>query len=115
MLFIRTYIIYLSVCNYVNDMLFLVFIGDIEDCLMTPISQGHFTPLPEAVCEVVLQLTSQGRPAVLESIRRCLAEAFPHIQPPAERVLYDTLSQLTTERKIYQTARGYFIVTPEYV
>ncbi|GLV39219.1 knockout [Carabus blaptoides fortunei] len=91
----------------------IVSVGDIEDCLMTPISQGHFTPLPEAVCEVVLQLTSQGRPAVLEPIRRCLAEAFPHIQPPAERVLYDTLSQLTTERKIYQTARGYFIVTPE--
>lgn len=80
---------------------------------MTPIPQGHFTPLPEAVCEVVLHLTSQGRPAVMDAIRRSLAVSFPHIQPPGERVLYDTLAQLSAERKLYQTARGYFIVTPE--
>lgn len=81
---------------------------------MTTIQQGHFTPLPEAVCEAVLQLTTQGRPAGLDAVRKRLLEAFPHMQPPAERVLYDTLAQLTAERKVYQTSRGYFIVTPEY-
>ncbi|KRT84337.1 hypothetical protein AMK59_2127 [Oryctes borbonicus] len=39
--------------------------------------------------------------------------AFPHVSPPSERILYDTLVQLTTERKLYHTSRGYFIVTPE--
>lgn len=91
----------------------IVGLGDIEDCLVTTIPQGHFTPLPEAVCEVVLQLTTQGRPAGLDAVRRRLLESFPHMQPPAERVLYDTLAQLTAERKVYQTSRGYFIVTPE--
>jgi len=36
------------------------------------------------------------------------------MQQPTAEMIYDTLAQLMQERKIYQTARGYFIVTPEY-
>lgn len=37
------------------------------------------------------------------------------MQPPTTEMIYDSLAQLMQERKIYQTAKGYFIVTPEYV
>lgn len=80
---------------------------------MTPIAQTQWTPLPEAVCAVVLRLSSQGRPAGQETIRQSLMIAFPHVLPPSERVLYDTLVQLTAEKKLYQTSNGFFIVTPE--
>lgn len=40
---------------------------------------------------------------------------FPHMQQPSNEMIYDSLAQLMQEKKIYQTAKGYFIVTPEYV
>ncbi|KAK4879140.1 hypothetical protein RN001_007286 [Aquatica leii] len=91
----------------------IVGIEDIEECLVTTVAQTQWTPLPEAVCAVVLRLSSQGRPAGIESIREALILAFPHVSPPGERTLYDILTQLTTERKLYHTSKGYFIVTPE--
>lgn len=75
--------------------------------------QTQWTPLPEAVCSVILRLSSQGRPAGIETIREALTLTFPHVTPPSERALYDTLVQLKGERKLYHTSRGYFIVTPE--
>lgn len=35
------------------------------------------------------------------------------MQPPTNEMIYDSLAQLMQEGKIYQTAKGYFIVTPE--
>ncbi|XP_045493677.1 rho GTPase-activating protein gacK isoform X2 [Colias croceus] len=86
-------------------------LGDIEDCIVTPAYQGQFTPLPEALCDCIMDLTSQS--ATLESIRTSLSSKFPSMQTPSQEVVYDTLAQLMQERKIYQTSRGFFIVTPE--
>lgn len=91
----------------------IVALEDIEDCAVSPVAQTQWTPLPEAVCAVVLRLSSQGRPAGIETIREALIMAFPHVSPPSEHALYDTLVQLTKERKLYNTSSGYFIVTPE--
>ncbi|CAK1604535.1 unnamed protein product [Parnassius mnemosyne] len=88
-------------------------LGDIEDCIVTPAYQGQFTPLPEALCDCIMDLTSQGQSATLESIRTSLSVKFPSMQTPDANVVYDTLSQLMQERKIYQTSWGFFIVTPE--
>ncbi|XP_028042734.1 probable serine/threonine-protein kinase DDB_G0267686 isoform X1 [Bombyx mandarina] len=88
-------------------------LGDIEDCIVTPAYQGQFTPLPEALCDCIMDLTSQGQAATLESIRTSLLSKFPSMQTPSQEVVYDTLAQLMQERKIYQTSRGFFIVTPE--
>ncbi|XP_068630262.1 serine/threonine-protein kinase DDB_G0283821 [Battus philenor] len=88
-------------------------LGDIEDCIVTPAYQGQFTPLPEALCDCIMDLTSQGQSATLESIRTSLSVKFPSMQTPDASVVYDTLAQLMQERKIYQTSRGFFIVTPE--
>ncbi len=60
-----------------------------------------------------LSYACQGKPAEIETIRETLYLAFPHVSPPSEQALYDTLAQLSSERKLYHTANGYFIVTPE--
>ncbi|KAL1497057.1 hypothetical protein ABEB36_008083 [Hypothenemus hampei] len=91
----------------------IVALEDIDYCKTTAVSQTQWTPLPEAVCAVVLRLSSQGRPAGIETIREALILAFPHVSPPSEQTLYDTLVQLTKERKLYNTSNGYYIVTPE--
>ncbi|CAH1108915.1 unnamed protein product [Psylliodes chrysocephalus] len=91
----------------------IVALEDIEQSTTIPVPQTQWTPLPEAVCSVVLRLSSQGRPAGIETIRESLIMAFPHVSPPSEQALYDTLVQLTKERKLYNTSSGYFIVTPE--
>ncbi|XP_017777640.1 PREDICTED: dentin sialophosphoprotein isoform X2 [Nicrophorus vespilloides] len=91
----------------------IVSLEDIEDSVISNVPQTQWTPLPEAICAVVLRLSSQGRPAGIPTIREALIMAFPHVSPPSERVIYDTLVQLTSERKLYHSSRGYFIVTPE--
>jgi hypothetical protein len=95
--------------------LFLFFFpGDIDDCIVTPIQQTQFTPLTEAICDVIMDLTSsRGQSATLETIKKFLAARFAHMQQPSNDIIYDTLVQLQQERKIYQTSKGYFIVTPE--
>ena len=92
---------------------FIIFTGDIDDCIITPISQTQFTPLTEAVCDVIMDLTSHGQSATIETTKKLLAVRFAHMQQPSNDIVYDTLVQLQQERKIYQTAKGYFIVTPE--
>jgi hypothetical protein len=74
--------------------------GDVEDCLVQPLPQGQFTPLPEALCWVILDLTSSGQAAVLERIRSALQVAFPDIQRPSQEIVYDALAKLTIERKV---------------
>ncbi|XP_028137118.2 uncharacterized protein LOC114331697 [Diabrotica virgifera virgifera] len=91
----------------------IVALEDIEQSTIIPVPQTQWTPLPEAVCSVVLRLSSQGRPAGIETIRESLILAFPHVSPPSEHALYDTLVQLTKEKKLYNTSSGYYIITPE--
>ncbi|XP_062542868.1 putative uncharacterized protein DDB_G0282133 [Armigeres subalbatus] len=88
-------------------------LGDIDDCIVTPIVQTQFTPLTEALCDVIMELTTQGQSATIENIRSRLRTRFTHMQQPSVEVIYDTLVQLMQEIKIYQTSKGYFIVTPE--
>ncbi|KAH8398763.1 hypothetical protein KR222_002970 [Zaprionus bogoriensis] len=88
-------------------------VGDIDDCIVTPTVQGQFTPLPEALCDVIMDLTAEGQSATIEHVRNKLGVRFPHMTTPATEVIYDTLAQLMQEQKIYQTAKGYFIFTPE--
>ncbi|XP_065205398.1 uncharacterized protein knockout [Planococcus citri] len=94
--------------NYV-----ITVVGDVEDCLVEPISQGQFTPLPEALCWIILDMTASGQAAVMESICSTLQVAFPDIQKPSKQVVYDTLAKLTAEKKLYQTSNGYFVMTPD--
>lgn len=88
-------------------------VGDIDDCIVTPTVQGQFTPLPEALCDVIMDLTAEGQSATIEHVRNKLGVRFPHMTTPATEVIYDTMAQLMQEQKIYQTAKGYFIFTPE--
>lgn len=76
-------------------------------------SQGQFTPLPEALCWAILELTSQRQAATLDTLRSALRNAFPTMQRPNRELVYDALAKLMQERKIYHTSQGYFVVTPE--
>ncbi|KAK3931827.1 Storkhead-box protein 1 [Frankliniella fusca] len=87
--------------------------GDVEECCVLGVAQSQFTPLPEALCWVILELTSTGQAAVLPAILRALPRAFPAMTRPDSGLVYDALAKLSTDRKVYQTARGYFLVTPE--
>lgn len=102
-------------CHFPNAINFNLSLlaGDIDDCIITPIQQTQFTPLTEAICDVIMDLTSHGQSATLETIKKFLSLRFAHMQQPSNDIIYDTLSQLQQERKIYQTSKGYFIVTPE--
>lgn len=93
--------------------IFLPVSGDIEDCLVAPVAQGQFTPLPEALCWAILELTSQRQAATLDTLRSALRNAFPAMQRPSRELVYDALAKLMQERKIYHTSQGYFVVTPE--
>ncbi|KAF4531575.1 hypothetical protein B566_EDAN016084 [Ephemera danica] len=86
---------------------------DVEECLVQSLPQSQFTPLPEALCWVVLELTSAGQPASLDAVRAALQRSFPVSEPPSEHTVYDALAKLMQERKVYHTSRGYFVVTPE--
>ncbi|EDW31110.1 GL20762 [Drosophila persimilis] len=81
-------------------------VGDIDDCIVTPTVQGQFTPLPEALCDVIMDLTAEGQSATVEHVRGKLGARFPHMTTPATEVIYDTLAQLMQEQKIYQTSKG---------
>ncbi|CAB0011062.1 unnamed protein product [Nesidiocoris tenuis] len=89
--------------------------GDVEDCTVSKVRQAGFTPLSDAVCWVILQLGASGQVAVLETIRSAVASSFPNIEVPTTTQLYDTLADLTAENKVYQTAQGYFVATPDSV
>lgn len=80
---------------------------------MAPVSQGQFTPLSEALCWAILELTSQRQAATLDTLRSALRNAFPAMQRPSRELVYDALAKLMQERKIYHTSQGYFVVTPE--
>ncbi|XP_011498859.1 PREDICTED: storkhead-box protein 2 [Ceratosolen solmsi marchali] len=92
---------------------FIRFLGDVEECKVTSITQGQFTPLPEALCWAILELTSQRQAATLGTLCSALKNTFPTMQRPSRELVYDALAKLMQERKIYHTAQGYFIVTPE--
>lgn len=100
-------------CARIIFFCFYIVLGDIDDCIVAPTVQGQFTPLPEALCDIIMDLTAQGQSATIENIRVKLSSRFPHMQAPTAEMTYDSLAQLMQERKIYQTAKGYFIVTPE--
>lgn len=83
-----------------SNYLFSLLSGDIEDCLIQSIPQGQFTPLPEALCWIIFDLTSAGQPAVIEAIIAALTIAFPDIQRPSHDLVYDTLAKLMSEKKV---------------
>ncbi|XP_063219892.1 uncharacterized protein LOC134529583 [Bacillus rossius redtenbacheri] len=91
----------------------ILIVGDISDCVVEPLPQGHFTPLPEALCWVILELTSAGQSAVLPEIFSALQSSFPDMEVPSNEVVYDVLAQLMAEEKVYQTSKGFFVMTPE--
>lgn len=57
--------------------------------------------------------TSSGQEAFVDSILTALTTAFPTMIIPNRELVYQTLEKLIKDRKVYQTASGYFVVTPD--
>lgn len=79
---------------------------------MLAVPQSQFTPLPEALCWVILELTSTGQAAVLPAILRALPRAFPAMTRPEASVVYDALAALSSERKVRQLDEAKFKMMP---
>lgn len=43
-----------------------------------------------------------GQAAVIETIKNTLDQVFPDIQRPSHDLIYDTLAQLSVERKVFR-------------
>ncbi|XP_046870415.1 storkhead-box protein 2-like isoform X2 [Hypomesus transpacificus] len=87
--------------------------GDVSPISMSPISQSQFIPLGEVLCLAISAMNSAHKPVTQEALTEHLATCFPGVPTPTAEVLHHTLSMLVRERKIYPTAEGYFIVTPQ--
>lgn len=61
---------------------------------MNLVAQTQFAPLPEALCKVVYDLTSEGFTASMPVISKRLKSAFPEIMLPSDDILYKTLGLL---------------------
>jgi len=54
-----------------------------------------------------------GQEAFVDSIMSALQITFPTMSCPSRELVFQTLEKLIKERKVYQTSRGYFVVTPD--
>ncbi|KAG8176989.1 hypothetical protein JTE90_005732 [Oedothorax gibbosus] len=87
--------------------------SDLDPVTMSLVAQTQFAPLPEALCKVVFDLTSEGSVASMQVIGKRLKAAFPELMGPPDDILYKTLGTLIKERKLYHTGSGYSVVTPD--
>ncbi|GIX91441.1 storkhead-box protein 1 [Caerostris darwini] len=86
---------------------------DLDPVTMSLVAQTQFAPLPEALCKVVYDLTSEGVIASMQIISKRLKTTFPELTVPSDDILYKTLGTLIKERKLYHTGSGYSVVTPD--
>ena len=92
--------------------------GELSGLDFDPIPQAQFTPLPEALCQIISDLTrsapssptqDQGQMrglkvgASLDAVLDKLQESYKGIQQPSEQIVYETLGSLMKERKVYHT------------
>lgn len=87
----------------------VAFLGDVEDCVVEDLNQGQFTPLSEALCLVILELTSANQNATIDTVRSALKIFFSNIQPPSEHIIYDAMVSLMTDNKVIKCIFFIFI------
>lgn len=88
-------------------------IGDVNGIEMQVIPQTQFMPLPDAICNVLLDLNTRGLTATLDVILEKLALWYRHMNVPSQQLVFDSLGQLIKDRKVFHTGSGYFVVTPD--
>ncbi|XP_068596603.1 storkhead-box protein 2 [Brachionichthys hirsutus] len=89
------------------------YLGDVSSISMSPISQSQFIPLGDVLLLAVSAMNSAHKPVTQEALTEHLQTCYPGVPTPTEEVLHHTLTMLVRERKIYPTADGYVIVTPQ--
>ena len=85
----------------------LVFQGEVHGLSMEVLAQTQFTPLPEALCLIISELTTNtGSMASLDNILDHLRSNYYGMQQPSEHIVYETLGSLIRERKLFHTGEN---------
>ncbi|XP_077574931.1 storkhead-box protein 2-like [Stigmatopora nigra] len=87
--------------------------ADVSPVGMSPVGQSQFIPLGEILCLAVSAMNAAHKPVSQEALVEHLAAGFPGVPTPSPEAVRHALNGLVRERKIYPTAEGYFLVTPQ--
>jgi hypothetical protein len=82
---------------------------------MTPVPQTQFTPLPEALCIIISDLTKSQPAASFDAILDHMKDRYRGLQQPKEQITYETLGSLIKDRKIYHTGENILCITNTFV
>ncbi|XP_078578925.1 uncharacterized protein LOC144863537 [Branchiostoma floridae x Branchiostoma japonicum] len=88
-------------------------LGDVCQVQLAPVSQSHFIPLPDVLCQTIAELNCGKGIATQDEIAEYLQQKFSGVPIPDQDVLHELLGELIKERKVYHNGEEYRIVTPE--
>ncbi|XP_019644736.1 PREDICTED: uncharacterized protein LOC109485498 [Branchiostoma belcheri] len=88
-------------------------LGDVCQVQLAPVSQSHFIPLPDVLCQTIAELNNGKGVATQDNIAEYLQQKFSGVPLPDQDVLHELLGELIKERKVYHNGEEYRIVTPE--
>ena len=83
--------------------------GELRPLEVAVAQQTQFTPLPEALCVIVAELNRRSIPATVDSVLKELSQLYRDVQPPPERMVYEVLDVLISERKLLHTGKIFMI------
>ena len=84
---------------------YFLFSGELRPLEVTVAQQTQFTPLPEALCVIVAELNRRSIPATVDSVLKELSQLYRDVQAPPERMVYEVLDVLISERKLLHTGK----------
>ena len=83
----------------------LLSVCELASLKLEQVKQAHFTPLPEALCMIIADINKVGCLATFDMILEALSLTHKDVAQPPEEIVYEALSLLMKERKIYHTGR----------
>ncbi|KAI8521785.1 maternal placenta development [Branchiostoma belcheri] len=75
-------------------------LGDVCQVQLAPVSQSHFIPLPDVLCQTIAELNNGKGVATQDNIAEYLQQKFSGVPLPDQDVLHELLGELIKERKV---------------
>ena len=79
--------------------------GELPALCIETVCATNFTPLPDALCSIILQMNRRNRPATVSTIKSELESHYRHVQPPSDQVVFEALNNLMREKKLCLTGK----------
>lgn len=96
-------------CNFCYLVLFYysfsLLPGELPALCIETVCATNFTPLPDALCSIILQMNRRNRPATVSTIKSELESHYSHVQPPSDQVVFEALNNLMREKKLCLTGK----------